>query len=149
MRSRPTLTSFVLTAVLAVVVVACSDGTGPRADVAAVAGEYWAGRPSGSSVTVGTFTTTENGVTTDMLGGGSHIRLVLGETGSTSGTLVIPGTTQDDLAGTWTLAGGVVNLTLSADTFLRDMDFQAHDGRLQDERTFAGVTVHVVLQRVP
>lgn len=149
MPRRSTRPSLILAAVLGLAVVSCNDGTGPRPDVVAVSGEYWAGRPPGSSATVGTFTVTENGVTTDLLDGGSRIRLLLVETGATNGILVIPETTEDDLSGRWTLTGDVVRLDLSADTFLHGMDYQAGQGRLEAEGTFSGVTVHVVLQRVP
>jgi hypothetical protein len=148
MLGRSSLRMLAVVTAVGVSTASCSDATGPRVEV--VAGTYWAGAPSSTSnATVGTFTTTENGVTTNMLDAGAWIGLVLSETGQTIGRLFVPGEIDGDLAGSWTLQGDVVRLSHEADTFLRDMEYRVRDDRLEAERVFDGVTVRVVLQRVP
>lgn len=114
-----------------------------------VAGSYRAAHGYGAI----TLTTTQNGETTDWLAKGASITIDLRGDGTTAGRVFIPGAYEDgsdfdaDLAGTWTLAGGKVRLSHSADTFLRDMDLIFRTDRLEGEQTFSGVRVRVVLAR--
>jgi hypothetical protein len=52
------------------------------------------------------------------------IKLTLNANGTTSGQFVVPGEATASLNGNWTLDGTTVRLSHSADTFLRDTDFQ-------------------------
>lgn len=100
-----------------------------------------------------TFTVTESGGTEDLLAAGASITLTLTAEGLTSGQLFVPEGNEDgsdfvaDLAGTWALDGSQVSFGHSADTFLRDMSFEADGSRLTGEATFGGATLRVVLQR--
>jgi hypothetical protein len=75
MLSRSSFSLLTTLATICVATASCSDVTGPRADMASLAGTYWAGQPGPTSgIVVGTFTTAENGVTTNMLQSGAQIR---------------------------------------------------------------------------
>ena len=100
------------------------------------------------------FTVTEGGTTTDLLAQGASIDLLLKTDGQTSGRLFVPGGNEDgsdldaDLTGTWSISGSSVNLTQTADTFLRDMTFVVgNDNTLEGEETFGSATVRVSLQK--
>jgi hypothetical protein len=132
----------------AAVLAACSHPTSPA--IGRIAGTYRAV----------TLSTTEGGVTTDWLAEGGEARLALLADGRTSGRFFLPNINEDgereqgvnfeaDLAGTWSVRGEIVTLDHAADTFLRDMEYQVGEGRLAAEGVFAGVTVRVVLRRLP
>lgn len=97
--------------------------------------------------------------TTDALADGFEVELELRGDGSTVGTLVIPedGGLSFDLTGTWSFdeATSRVELDHEADTFLRDMVFDASRAggaiELSDERYFASsdTRVQVVLRKDP
>jgi hypothetical protein len=50
-----------------------------------------------------------------------------------------------DLAGTWTLSGSTVTFNQAADTFIRDVEFEASENRLTGEGTFGEETIRLVL----
>lgn len=97
------------------------------------------------------FTASMNGTVIDHLAAGAELEITLAEDGTTTGLLFIPGADegggdlQADLAGSWTLDGGIVTFDQVADTFVRDMPFEYRDGRLLGDATFSGVRVQVTL----
>jgi hypothetical protein len=103
--------------------------------------------------TATTFMVQENGGTTDILADGGLITVILNADGTTAGRIFVPGGGEgggdfdEDLAGTWTLAGTMVTLDHTADTFLRDMAFTVSGNRLLGEDTFGDVTITVVLAK--
>ena len=72
---------------------------------------------------------------------GATFSISLAPDGTTSGRLFIPGSNEDgsdfdvDMAGTWTLSGDTVRFTQTADSFVRDMAFIAHENRLRGDHT--------------
>lgn len=121
---------------------ACSDdSTGPG--MAEVAGTYLATD----------FTTTVDGTETDELADGAAIELQLNSDGSAEGSLFLPGAGEGgadvdaDLAGTWTLQGGIVEMHHAADTFLRDMPLSVQGEALVGDRTFQDVRIQLTLAR--
>lgn len=98
-----------------------------------------------------TFSVTEQGSTRDLLQEGGAIALTLAADGTTSGEAVVPPEsasgepTVQDLTGTWSLSGSTVSLSLTADTFLRDVSLTVGPDRLSGDRDFSGVRVRVVL----
>ena len=150
-------------AVLAVVISpllgACADESpaGPDVSMSVVAGEYEAGGSFGAL----TFRTTEGNEQIDWRAAGAILTLELSASGTVTGRLHIPvvaghedyfeaedverGYMEADMAGTWTLANGVVRFEQDADSFIRDLEFTYNDGVLAAEKTFDGVAVTVVL----
>lgn len=135
----------------AMMLTACSDSPtepGPLT-VQAVAGVYGANGAFGTF----TFMTVDNGEVTDWLDAGASISLRLNTDGTTEGELFIPGAGEDgsdveeNLTGTWHLAGGAVTLVHDADTFLRDMPLTIVAGRLEGDLTLDGTRVRLTLQR--
>ena len=129
---------------LALCVVFACEGDPSSPDPAAIAGDYAAT----------SFTVTEGGVTTDLLDEGSTVSLTLRGDRTTSGSLFVPESAggQDeavDLAGTWEVTGGRVDLDLVADIFLRDMLLVVGPGRLTGDHIFAGSRIQIVLERIP
>lgn len=126
---------------LALVLFACDDdATGIDEDLV---GSYQAT----------TFTVTTDDGTTDVLAEGGSLDITLAADGTTSGTLIIPATQsesgeeeQASMSGTWSIESGTVTFEQDADTFVRDMGFQASEGRLEGEETFGEETVHVILE---
>jgi hypothetical protein len=74
--------------------------------------------------------------------------MTLASDGSTTGRLFIPGGAEDggdldeDLVGTWTLAGSTINFNQIADTFIRDVEFAVG---LTGTGTFEDETLRLVL----
>jgi len=105
----------------------------------------------------GTFTATElktttAGVTTNQLAAGASVSLVLNSDGSTLGRLIIPASTSPaidaSLVGRWALlANGDVDLTMAADTFLRDMIFSVSGNTLVGDQTFGTTRIQIVLTK--
>lgn len=132
---------------------ACDDegGTGVDPAMAVVAGSYTAEGGFGAI----TFTSQEQGSTevVDWLDAGASLVLRLRADGTTTGRLFVPGVDEDggdldeNLAGTWSLSGSVVEFEHEADTFVRDMTFEYADGFLTGEETFSDTTLRVVMQR--
>lgn len=122
---------------------ACDGGPTEPLTVESVAGTYEAV----------TFTTTEQGTTTNWLARGASITLGLAADSTTSGRLFVPEGNEDgsdfeaDLTGTWSLTADTVRLAHGADTFLRDMDFLVRERRLFGEAESGGVETRVTLQR--
>lgn len=98
------------------------------------------------------FTSTADGVSTDHLANGSTITLVLSPQGMTSGHLHFvaaagsPGM-DEDMSGTWAMSGSTIDLTQSADTFMRDLPLEFTGNTLVGEREFSGTRIHVTLTR--
>ncbi len=97
------------------------------------------------------FTVTSGVGTTDLLAIGATVEATLAPGGTTSGRLFVPGADADgsdldeDLTGTWTLAGQTVTFDQTADTFIRDAEFIAGRGTLTGEGTFDGVSIFLQL----
>ena len=96
--------------------------------------------------------TTTNGQATDQLANGSTIAIVLTPEGTTSGEVhirVSGGVTalDEDLTGTWTSTGSIVDLHHSADTFLRDVPLTFNAGTLVGDKTFQGSRIQLTLTR--
>jgi|SRR3954470_14117923 hypothetical protein len=127
-------------------IAACgSDSTAPNS---ALVGNYTAFQ----------FVTTGGSGQTNQLTAGSTVQLTLNADGSTSGHMHLAATSANpagdfDLAGTWQEHGNVVDLTQTADTFLRDVTFTlqpfaAGAWDLVADQTFAGTRVQLTLRRV-
>jgi hypothetical protein len=127
-----------------VLLLACggSDSFTPTEET--VAGTY------GASV----FTVTGFSGTTDLLLAGATVDATLAPDGTTSGRLFVPGGDEgggdldEDLTGTWTLAGQTVTFSQTADTFIRDVEFIAGRNTLTGEGTFSGLNVVLQLVKV-
>ena len=129
-----------VSSLLAVVLaVACSDAFQPTIDN--VAGDY----------TARTLTITDSTGTTDVLKAGGVLTLSLVPRGTTAGYLYIPGAVAGgsdviaDMVGTWTMSSGIIYVSGTADTFMRDMGFIAGKRRLDGSKVFSGVRVQIVL----
>jgi hypothetical protein len=91
----------------------------------------------------GTFTILLNGVTTNLLGQGATVSLTLNQDRTTTGRVTIPviagvqsTVVDDDLAGTFTVASGVVRLTSAAASYLDGYAFTADPPELRAYVTF-------------
>ena len=131
-----------LAVVAAAALVACS-GEPFEATTETVAGDY----------SLGWLTTTDtSGATTDWLAAGATLDISLTVNGTTTGHLFIPGGAAGggdfdaDLTGTWSLVHNAVFFNQPADTFMRDMTFFAHRGRLEGDHQL-DVRVTVVLTK--
>lgn len=97
------------------------------------------------------FTVTSGAGTTDLLGAGATVDATLAPDGTTSGRLFVPGADEDgsdldeDLTGTWTLAGQTVTFDQTADTFIGEAEFIAGNNTLTAEGTFIGLSVFLQL----
>jgi hypothetical protein len=101
---------------LSALVVACGDSTSPSAGSAA------------GSYTAITFITQSASGQRDEIAAGSTLVLNLNANGTTSGHLHVAASSSnavldEDMAGTWTQTGLTVDISQSADTFVRDMTF--------------------------
>jgi hypothetical protein len=121
----------------------CGDDTAFAPSLNTVSGDYHAT----------TLTTTQAGITTDLLLLGAALSVVLSLDGTTTGRLLAPGLGEngedvdEDLTGTWTLTGSTVHFQLASDTFIPDVPFTAELNRLSAERTANGATLRVVLTK--
>lgn len=112
-------------------VVACSDSFSPTTQN--VAGDYG----------LQTLTTTDTSGTTDWVATGATLALSLAANGATTGHFFIPGAGEGggdvnaDMAGTWSLSGGQITFSQTAETFVRDMDFSAGKDRLSGDQSFS------------
>jgi hypothetical protein len=150
-RTRPQTRFLVL--LLAFAVAACGSDKDPvdpgPLTMQKLAGTYLAADNFGAI----TFTTTENGETTDRLSEGATLEIELAANGTTTGHLFVPGADEDgrdldaDLVGSWTLKGDTIRFSHQADTFLRDMPFRVIDTKLEGDVTFSEARVQVVLVR--
>lgn len=123
----------------------CDDSTSPAEDFAA--GNY----------TAVSFVTTGGTGQRNEIQAGSTLVLNLNANGTTSGHLHIAASTGSpafdaDMAGTWTQSGMLVDISQSADTFVRDMPFELTPGLaggwdLVGDRVFSGTRVQVTLRR--
>jgi len=81
------------------------------------------------------------GHVTDWRPRGATFSISLAPNGSTTGQLFIPGADESgadfsvDMTGTWTLSGDTVRFTQTADSFVRDMTFIAHENWLGGDYT--------------
>jgi hypothetical protein len=126
---------------LAAATIACESTSGP--DREAVAGAYVAT----------TFTTVTNSVSTDQLAAGASLSITLNSDWSTVGQLVVPGANTDgsdfiaSMAGSWTLGGTTVAFQQTADTFMREMDFEISGNTLVGDEIFGDTRVIVTLTK--
>lgn len=119
--------------------VACSDSFSPTTEN--VAGAYRLLR----------LVAINGGHVTDWGRRGATFTITLAPNGTTTGRLFIPGADESgadfdvDMAGTWSLSGDTVRFTQTADSFVRDMIFIAHedwlggDYTVGDDRVIAAV----------
>jgi hypothetical protein len=105
------------------------------------------------SYTASTFTYQTDAGTTDLLALGAVVSIELADDGTTTGEIFVEdggeggGDLDEDLTGTWTLAGSTVTFDQGADTFIRDLEFTADEDRLTGEDTFDDVTIRLVLTK--
>ena len=123
----------------AFVIAGCEDSNDPDA----VVGTYVAT----------SLVTTENGQPFDHIANGSTITLALLSGGATTGAVHFEAAGGDpdfdaNLNGSWTRSGSTVELSHSADTFLRDTPLTFDGFTLTGDETFSGVRVQVTLTRV-
>jgi hypothetical protein len=103
--------------------------------------------------TASTFTYETSEGTTDLLAAGAVVSIDLADDGTTTGEIFVAaggedgGDLDEDLTGTWTLAGSTVTFDQDADTFIRDLEFAADEGLLIGEDTFDDVTIRLVLSK--
>ena len=132
-----------LLSVLAVgALVACSEPFRPTVDD--VVGDY----------TARALTITDSTGTRDLLKAGAVFTLLLLPRGATAGYLYLPATAGDsevvaDMAGSWTMSEGVILVSQTADTFVRDLGFFAERGRLYGVKTYGhgARTVRAILTK--
>ena len=130
-------------AIAAVLVLGCDDDVaGPTSS--GLAGSYVAT----------TFLTTSGGTTANQLSQGGSLTIQLAANGTTTGHVTMPAgpstggeSLDDDLVGTWTLNGSIVDFDHAADTFVRDMPFLVQGTTLVGDQTFQGTRVQVVLTK--
>jgi hypothetical protein len=130
---------------LALALVGCGDddddGFNPTVDD--VAGSY----------TATTFTATSGSGEVDLLALGASVTATLEADGTTTGQLLVPGfgengeTLDEDLTGTWTLAGTTVTFSPSASTLINDVDFAVGPNTLTGEGTFDSSLLLLVLTK--
>jgi hypothetical protein len=100
-----------------------------------------------------TFTLTSFSGTTDLLLAGATVDATLAPDGTTSGRLFVPGAEEDggdldeDLTGTWTLAGQTVSFNQTAETFIGEAEFIAGRNTLTAEGTFDGLSIFLQLAK--
>ena len=92
--------------------------------------------------------------TRDLLKAGAVFTLLLLPRGATAGYLYLPATAGDsevvaDMAGSWTMSEGVILVSQTADTFVRDLGFFVEPGRLYGVKTYSlgAVTVRAILTK--
>jgi hypothetical protein len=141
-----------VTLFLAAIVAACADdAVGPDPQVTLLSGTYSAEGVYGAFAV----TTTGPGAvgTIDWVARGAFIRLDLHADGTTSGRFFVPGADEDggdldaDLAGTWSVAAGVIRLAQEADTVLRDMEFRLVGSHLLGDWSGSDESVRIELER--
>jgi len=99
------------------------------------------------------YTITQSGQTEDLLAMGASIDLTLAPSGTTTGSLVVPGAGaggtdfQADLAGTWVQSGTEVMLDHPTTTFLRDMVLSLSGATLTGDLQVSGAVISVELTR--
>jgi hypothetical protein len=105
-------------------------------------------------------TTSNSGQVTDQIANGSFLLIILAPDGTTSGNLHIAASgsvpaLDADMAGTWTMTGGNVTFTQTADTFVRNMTFSftqpaSFTSLLRGDEMFSdGTRVQLTLSSVP
>lgn len=130
---------------LPALLLACDDSTSPPANSAA--GTY----------TAIYFVTTGGSGQRNEIQAGSTLVLNLNANGTTSGHLHFAASTGSpafdaDMAGTWTQSGTAVDISQSADTFVRDMPFEltpdpAGGWDLVGDQVFSGTRIQITLRR--
>lgn len=122
----------------------CTTDTG--LSIADVAGVYHASSFSSGPVPLGV-------PITNILANGGTLTLTLHTDGTTSGTLVIPPAVNGGLpstismTGTFELNGATITFDQAADSFVRDMDFEADGHLLYGSQAFSGLVVSVTLTK--
>lgn len=92
------------------------------------------------------FTSTANGITTDLLADDVLLTITLAPNGVTTGTFSVAGAAMD-MAGTWVRTGNTVRFMQSAQTFVRMMPFEVAADQLRGEAIIAGNTLRVTLSK--
>jgi hypothetical protein len=138
----PRTWSFRIHAVLAVLLLSACDN--PVDPMTSVAGDYRAT----------TFSASFGSTPVNLLAAGVELEINLRANGTTTGRFFVPAELNDDdgaytadLQGSWTLNGNTIKFNHSADTLIRDMEFQVEGNRLVAEEVFGGGSVRVVLEK--
>jgi hypothetical protein len=94
-------------------------------------------------------TTSSTGTQTNQLAAGANGSLTLTTDGVSSGSIAVPAdpqlgpATTLNLAGHWSLSNGLVTISTTADTFIRDMQLTWTGSQLIGDKTFNGTRVQV------
>jgi hypothetical protein len=120
----------------------CGDDAGFSPTVENVSGSY-----SASS-----FTVTSSSGLVDLLASGASVQVTMTSNGATTGRLLLPGADtsgdhDEDLTGTWMLAGDKVTFSPRGPSVLRFAQFTVAPDRLIGERMLSGQTLRWVLIR--
>ena len=122
-----------------VLLAACGDALSPET----LAGSY-----------VATTFTLSGEVAGDVLAEGGHMNITFNADGTTTGSLFVPESLNDeegdfnaDMAGTFVITDQTVALTQGADTFVRDVTWTVDGSQVHGSGTFSGVTITVILTR--
>jgi len=115
-------------------------------------------QPLAGSYTASAFMTTGASGQTNQLLIGSTLQITLASDGSTTGHLHLAASgafaaRDDDMGGTWTTNGNVVNFHQPADTFVRDMNFVLDPiatgvWDLVGDQNFSGTRIQLTLSRL-
>ncbi len=132
--------------VFATLVAGCGEGnTGPGVS---------SGNQAAGTYRATAYAITQSGQTEDLLAMGASIDLTLDPSGTTAGSLFVPGAGAGggdflaDLAGTWVQAGISVTLDHPVDTFLRDIVLSLSGGTLSGALQVSGAVISVELTRL-
>lgn len=105
------------------------------------------------SYSAGVFTATSAAGSINLLALGSSVEVTLASNGTTTGRLFVPGGNgaggdlDQDLSGTWTLAGDTVTFNPSGPSVIQNAQFAVGRGQLTGDGSFAGQTLHLVLDK--
>ena len=139
----PTLSRWLRPLALALLLPSCGGSDAFSPTVESVSGSYSAG----------VFTATSPAGSINLLALGAAVDVTLAPNGTTSGRLLVPGGNgaggdlDQDLAGTWTLAGDTVTFNPSGPSVIQNARFAVGRGQLTGDGSFAGQTLHLVLDK--
>ncbi|HEX3276491.1 MAG TPA: hypothetical protein VHR43_16665 [Gemmatimonadales bacterium] len=128
---------------IALLLASCGDDGGFSPTLENLSGSYSASA----------FTVTGPTGTTDLLARGALVQATLTPDGTLTGRLLVPGGDPDggdfeeDLAGTWTLAGSKVSFSPRGPAIIRNLQFTADRDQLAGELPAGGQTIRLVLTR--
>jgi hypothetical protein len=115
--------------------------------LAACGGDDGGFSPSMTNVSGTYHATTFTAGPTNLLALGATVDVTLASNGTTTGHLTVPGSVDEDLAGTWTLSGSTVTFNQTAGTLIQDATFTAEENRLTGNGSFNGLALLVVLTK--